>query len=360
MTYALVALNVLVYVGAILSDGRSEDGSDVYQLALHPESMRWWALVTYQFLHAGIWHLAGNMLFLWCFGPNVEDRFGRFWFVLFYLLGGCAAGLVHSAVSAHPVVGASGSIAAVTGAYLVLFPRTHVKVFFFLLFIGVFQLPAAWFLGASIAWDILFNSGAGSGVAVAAHLGGYGFGGGVSFALLGLKLIPRESYDLFSLAKQAHRRRVFKDQVAQGRSAWSHQHQLHAAGERPADARGAAERAALFQAISAGDGGAMDRAYRALLEVEPSGSLPRDSLLELANRLYGAGSQELAASAYESFLRQYPKDGESSMVRLMLGMLCARRLNDPIRAKALLHEAQSGRLTEGQRELAAQLLEELG
>lgn len=361
-THALIGLNALVFLGEIIADGRAGDGEGLRQLALYPESMRWWALVTYQFLHAGVWHIAGNMLFLWCFGPNVEDRLGRFWFVVFYLLGGCAAGGLHAAFSPHPVVGASGAIAAVTGAYLVLFPRTHVKVFFFLLFIGVFQIPAAWFLGASIAWDILFNSARDSGVAVGAHIGGYVFGAGVSFALLGTGMLKRETYDMFSIAKQAHRRRVFKEEVSRGRAAWTGEHGMHQRRVRGVDQepRGVEERGALTRAAESGDVTAMAAAYRAWLAVEPDGALPRDTLLDMANRLYGAGEKDLASTGYEAFLTKHTRDPEAPLVRLMLALICARHMNDPVRAKALLAEAKSGRLTADQLALADQLLAELG
>lgn len=362
VTHALIGLNVLVFVGQLIAASADGGEGGLMRLALFPRAFEWWGLFTYQFLHAGVWHIAGNMLFLWCFGPNVEDRLGRWWFLLFYLAGGCAAGALHTAISDHPVVGASGAISAVTGAYLVLFPRTLVKVFFFLIVIGVFQVPAAWFLGASIAWDILFNSSRDSGVAVGAHIGGYMFGGGVSFALLASGALKREPYDMFSIAKQAHRRRVFKGEVAKGRSAWSNQHALDVrTGKRGAeDAARVERRAAVLRTLEGEDETAMASAYRRMLEGDPGAVLPRDAQLEVANRLYGAGEKDLAASAYERFLSRYGTDTEASVVQLMLGLICARHLNDPMQAKALLAQAKTGRLTEDQRALCDALLHELG
>jgi membrane associated rhomboid family serine protease len=95
-------------------------------------------LVTSQFLHGGWLHLLGNMLYLWIFGNNVEDRFGRLGFLVFYLIGGALAGLSQVAVaptSAVPTIGASGAIAATLGAYFVLFPRARVTS---LVFLGFF------------------------------------------------------------------------------------------------------------------------------------------------------------------------------------------------------------------------------
>ncbi len=362
VTFVLIALNALVFIGEIVSGGRGGGGGDLRQLALDPEAIRWWGFLSYQFLHADVLHIAGNMLFLWCFGPSVEDRLGRWWFVGFYLLGGSAAGGLHAAFSSHPVIGASGAIAAVTGAFLVLFPRTHVKVFMLFFLIGIFQIPAAWFLGASIAWDILFNSRGDSGVAVGAHIGGYLFGAGVSFGLLGSGLLKREPYDLFSIAKQAHRRRVFKGEVSKGRAAWSNEHGLQHHSRRESDAApaDAPQRAELFSAIETGNVETMASAYRALLGIASQRGLPRDTLLDLANRLYGGGEKDLAASAYQSFLARHAKDVEAPLVRVMLALLCARHLNDPVRAKSLIAEAKAGRLTSDQRELAEQLLSELG
>jgi membrane associated rhomboid family serine protease len=136
------------------------------------------------FLHGGWLHLAGNMLFLWIFGNNVEDRLGRVMFALFYVLGGLAATalqLMFDASSAIPNVGASGAIAAVLGAYLVLFPnaRIHTLVIFF--FITWVELPA---VAVLIGWFVLqlfsgvgdIGSDVGGGVAYWAHVGGFAFG----------------------------------------------------------------------------------------------------------------------------------------------------------------------------------------
>ena len=136
------------------------------------------------FLHGGWLHLAGNMLFLWIFGNNVEDRLGRVMFALFYVLGGLAATglqLAFDPNAAVPNVGASGAIAAVLGAYLVLFPnaRIHTLVIFF--FITSVELPAVFVL---LSWFVLqlfsgvgeMGRAVGGGVAYWAHVGGFAFG----------------------------------------------------------------------------------------------------------------------------------------------------------------------------------------
>jgi len=140
-------------------------------------------IFTAMFMHGGFLHLAGNMLFLWIFGNNVEDSMGRLKFILFYLLGGIAATLVQFASSPDAVVpnlGASGAIAAVLGGYALLFPRAKViTLIFIIFFITLIELPALFVLGA---WFVLQVIDAGSqpvgggGVAVWAHIGGFAFG----------------------------------------------------------------------------------------------------------------------------------------------------------------------------------------
>jgi membrane associated rhomboid family serine protease len=144
-------------------------------------------LISSQFLHGGVFHIAGNLLFLWIFGNNVEDRFGRGPFLAFYLVGGIVAGLTQVAIdpgSTIPVIGASGAIAAVLGAYLVLFPRARVTTVIFLVFFyQLIDLPAVfvlafWFLLQLIdgIGSLGMASASAGGVAFFAHIGGFVFG----------------------------------------------------------------------------------------------------------------------------------------------------------------------------------------
>jgi len=132
------------------------------------------AVLVSMFLHAGWLHLLGNMLFLWIFGNNVEDRLGTTGFVAFYLAGGLvatAAQVLFDTTSVIPLVGASGAVAAVMGAYLVWFPRAPILTFLFFLFI---EVPAAIWL--SIWFVMQFFTGPNSSVAYMAHVGGFVFG----------------------------------------------------------------------------------------------------------------------------------------------------------------------------------------
>jgi membrane associated rhomboid family serine protease len=135
-------------------------------------------LITSMFLHAGFAHLLGNMLFLWIFGDNVEAEFGHLQYLLFYLVCGVGAGLVHMAFNFHshlPALGASGAISGVMGAYIVLEPRNRILC---LLFIFIIRVPAVIVLGGWFAMQFLsgissLGSAVNGGVAVWAHIGGF-------------------------------------------------------------------------------------------------------------------------------------------------------------------------------------------
>ena len=151
-----------------------------------PDQAPWWITpFTSMFMHGSLFHLAGNMLFLWIFGNNIEDSMGRARFVAFYLLGGLAAlagQVLVDPSAAVPTVGASGAIAAVLGGYAVLYPRARVlTVIFIIIFFTVVRLPALLVLGLWFALQLLpaFSqpvSGMGGGVAYFAHIGGFLFG----------------------------------------------------------------------------------------------------------------------------------------------------------------------------------------
>ena len=200
-SYGLIALNVLIFV---------------YQASLGPEAGQqfvydWGAiptrilsgegletLITSVFLHGSWMHLLGNMLYLWIFADNIEATIGNVKFVVFYLLGGLAAGLVHiyfNAGSDVPAVGASGALSAVMGAYLVLFPRSRVKGYFFFFRVNI---PAILFLGfwfyqQSTAGFASLQDSAGTGIAWWAHIGGFVFGVLGGFYFRATHFIPRHS-----------------------------------------------------------------------------------------------------------------------------------------------------------------------
>jgi membrane associated rhomboid family serine protease len=165
-----------------LSDG----GQISRQGCPNPDAPTWLTILTAMFMHGGLLHLGGNMLFLWIFGNNVEDSMGRFRFIVFYLLGGFAATALQFAFGADsvvPTIGASGAIAGVLGGYIILFPRARVITMILIVFFFTFvELPAIallgfWFLQQALFgyFELTGSSGDG-GVAYFAHVGGFVFG----------------------------------------------------------------------------------------------------------------------------------------------------------------------------------------
>ncbi len=142
-----------------------------------PDKAVWASVLAAMFLHGGLLHLGGNLLFLWIFGNNIEDRLGPVRFLAFYVVGGVVATLAHVLLnldSTVPMVGASGAVAAVMGAYLVWFPDAPVRTALFFFLITVVRIRAKWVLGF---WFVLqFFTSPNSGVAWAAHVGGFVFG----------------------------------------------------------------------------------------------------------------------------------------------------------------------------------------
>lgn len=196
VTTTLIVLNGLVFFGE-LSLPPAKLKALFYLFGIvparysHPEWAVWfgfpvdnyWPFVTTMFLHGGWLHIVGNMWSLWLFGDNVEDRMGHLGFLAFYLLCGLAAGMTHVALNPHstlPTIGASGAIAGVMGAYLLLFPRAQIAVLvpiFF--FIDIWVVPAVFFLGFWFFIQLYSGAiaigapGSFGGVAVWAHVGGF-------------------------------------------------------------------------------------------------------------------------------------------------------------------------------------------
>ncbi|QIE45356.1 rhomboid family intramembrane serine protease [Pseudohalocynthiibacter aestuariivivens] len=185
VTYALIAINIVVFVSywPLFDDPRTLNAF-FRDWAMHPISVsngrEYYSLVTSMFLHGGWMHLAGNMLFLWVFGDNLEDEMGHVGYLVFYLAAGVAASLaevVAAPLSGVPTVGASGAIAGVMGGYLLLFPKAKVDILIIIVIIfRILPIPAWIVLSVWLAMQIFggFNAVQGSGgVAYWAHAGGF-------------------------------------------------------------------------------------------------------------------------------------------------------------------------------------------
>ena len=190
VNWLLIALNILVFLYEISLSPAALDrltfgwGLVPANLAAHLTTA-WITIFTAMFLHGGWFHILSNMWVLYIFGDNVEDRMGAGRYLIFYLLSGVAAGLLQSLLlhaSTVPMIGASGAIAGVLGAYLVLYPRARIASLVPILFIfTIIEIPAAifllfWFVSQLFSGWLTLGGASGSGVAWWAHVGGFLFG----------------------------------------------------------------------------------------------------------------------------------------------------------------------------------------
>jgi len=360
-----IALAYVALAGVARLDPRQAAGI-TRALAVAGESPVWYTFLTYTYLHAGLMHLAGNLLILAIFGPNVEDRLGRIGFLALFLAGGAAAAGLHVVFERAGVIGASGAIAAITGAYIVLFPHTLVRIFYFFILIGVTQIPAWWFIAFAVAKDVVMTGlGMTGNVATLAHIGGYLLGMGVSAGLLASGVLKPEMYDLFSMAKRAKRRAEFRAaaELSQRRGEGVAPTTARAGRASAADELSAA-RMELARAVSVNDWARAEAAMVPVLEraggPKAAASLTPKPQQELANALFALGRHAQAADAYETFLAAHATDAGALRVRLMLALTCARYLAQPARAKAVLAEVKSTPQTEDEKALLAQLRAEVG
>lgn len=188
VTVLLIAINAAVFLLEVVQSPSAQTQfvytwgaipsqltRDLLQLPAPPA--HWLTLISSMFLHGGLGHLGGNMLYLWIFGNNIEDYLGHFRFLLFYLLCGLLAALTHAATdpsSAVPMIGASGAISGVLGGYLLLHPRANVVVLvFFVFFIRTIRVPAALVLGLWFLMQLTGILGGSDGIAIFAHIGGF-------------------------------------------------------------------------------------------------------------------------------------------------------------------------------------------
>jgi membrane associated rhomboid family serine protease len=198
VTYLLIFLNVIVFLFELMAGDNF-----IYRWSFTPSyflanpGAEWITIFTSMFLHGGWMHLLGNMLYLWIFGDNVEDRMGHSRFLLFYLLCGVAATLAQLFTTTYsdlniPNLGASGAIAGVLASYLILFPRQRVRV---VVVAWVIPLPSIVVIGIWFLLQLLYQVGAaGDGVAYMAHIGGFLAGLLLTFVFRKRNLPPRLPY----------------------------------------------------------------------------------------------------------------------------------------------------------------------
>jgi membrane associated rhomboid family serine protease len=374
VNYSLIAANVLIFVmtaqqvamfGPALMRGIPlevvREQLPVVRFYLWPNEPALYQFISYQFLHQDWMHLFFNMLFLWVFGNEVEERLGKLGYLAFYLAGGVVAAIAHALPEgAAPMLGASGSVAAVTGAYLALFPMAEITIFLF--FLGAYEVPSIALILFKIVQDAVFQFLEIGNVAYTAHLAGYGYGFVLAMGLLLTRLLPRDNQDMLSLLKHRRRRREFQRLSRQGGYAWDlAQPTDPVTGEAkdlsPQQQAIMDKRTAIIAAAARQDLAEAARLYTELLRADPRQVLPQQAQLDVADHLMGRQQYDAAAAAYELMLAHYPAYHERDHVRLILGLVYARYLGQAARARDLLRDAMPG-LTGDNRDLARQVLAE--
>lgn len=365
--YALIAANILVFLvtydftpprrsplssALAVPSGPLREAFGPYRLMLEGADPQLHQLFSYQFLHDGWQHLLGNMLFLWVFGNSVNAKMGQIAYVLFYLSCGVLAGATYLTISDSPMLGASGAIAGVTMAFLVLFPKSRTSFFYWFFVIGYFELPSMILIVVKvIIYDNMIEpllSGA-TGVAYSAHISGYIAGLGIAVLLLLVRAVPRDQFDLLALWKRAYQRRAFAHAVANdpmadvraqyGRMARTDSSSRSGLGKAPDVGvldRVADVRREITEAMRANDLAAASRGYLDMVALDPGLVLPRHHQLDVANALANQQQYAQAVEAYEKYLAHYPTADHCEEARLMLGIIYAKHLKQYDRAEAHL------------------------
>ena len=347
MNYSLIVANVVIFFITFGSEGL-RPWARVYMLTpMHPFL---WQFVSYAFLHGSFMHIAGNMYFLYIFGSNVNDRLGNLGYLLFYLGGAVFSALGHMLAAslsgggsvAAPVLGASGAVAAVTGAYLVLFPRTQITIVYWFFIIGTMDLPAIYLILLKMIFlDNVIYRPSGS-VAYDAHLAGYAFGIAAMLLLLICGLLKSSQFDLWALMRRWNVRREYRDTVTDGRRKRIRVKQVKKTPAQQAVAEEIMEiRGQIATRIGQGNLSEAAGQYLELIRLDDSQILARQNLLDVANQLMTMGKYEASAAAYEKFLKHYEGYQHAEQVQLMLGILYSRYLKKSGQALECLTAART-------------------
>jgi membrane associated rhomboid family serine protease len=356
MNLLLIAANLVVFLVT-----RNHLAGSKY--LLNPSAPRLYQFISYQFLHESWAHIIGNMLFLYVFGNNLNEKLGNVGYLAFYLTGGILAGCGQLLFSPVATLGASGAVSAVTGMFLVLLPRTNIRVLFVIFLYAEFEIPSLYLILFSFFRDAIGQLFGGGHVAYAAHITGTTCGFLLGMFLLMVGLIPRDAYDLLALLTRWRRRRQYQAVVAGGFDPFGPSRRVLS---NPVPVGLPGVRRPLIAA--AGIQGVMDlyndgkipeaaAAYAALLKTAPHTPLPEQAQLDIANQLAANGQAADAADAYEIFLHQYHT--QRPQVQLLLGLIYARDVFTPDRAIVLLREALKHVTDPGQRQMGIEELERL-
>ncbi len=357
VNYALIGANLLMYI--VFNEGyfgRAVAGVRDQYMVFHSDTPSLLQFFTYQFLHADASHLLGNLLFLWVFGNGVNAKMGDWPYFLFYIAGGVFAAWGYATLKTEyfQLIGASGSIAAVTTAYLVLFPRSRVTVLVWFFFIYFFELPAMIIIGVKIVlWDNIVSTmlASPSNVAHQAHLAGYLFGFFAALLLLFFRALPRDQFDILSLWKRWYKRREFAAAMADpanaARAQFGSVARLPAANvaqqleeDRRIDQL-AQTRLRVSEALERKDMTQAMQAFEQLIVLDATQCMPEAQQLEIARELFKQGKQTQAAAAYDRYVSCYPNARDLGDVLLLLGIISTRDLGKHDVAESYLNRAKT-------------------
>jgi membrane associated rhomboid family serine protease len=342
MNWLLIAINVVIFF-------LEKYGANFDAYVLDGSSPELPQFITYAFLHGGALHLVGNMVFLYIFGNNVCDRFGNLGYLGLYLGGGVFAALCYALVSDSPMIGASGAVSAITGAYIVLLPRSYITILYVFFFIGVTEIPSLYFIIFFFVKDLfLAHVSSGSNVAHEAHIAGSVFGFLLSLLLQAVRLLPRDQFDMMSLLDRWKRRRGYGRMVRETGSPIRSSREPARMPELAQSGPVAELRAQLSEAIAHRRIGDAAAAFIQMRQLDKNQTLPRQTLQEIGSYLYSMREYAHAADAFEMFLAQPGGARDADQVTLMLGLIYARYLQRPDRARECL--TQAAQLARGERE----------
>ncbi len=351
--YAIIGLNVVVFLMqfTVYPNGVLAYRPWVHQFMLTPRISPWYTFVTYAFLHHDFWHIFFNMFFLYLFGRNVNDKLGHTAFIAFYICGAVASGFGQALLHADPLpgmggqpaatLGASGAVAAVTGAYLVLFPQTLLTVVYWLIFIGKIEVPALYFIALKLILIDNMLAQSQDNIAYNAHLAGYAFGILITIGLLATQLVDGNQFDLWAMIRRWNRRRVYRDSVSDDYDPYTGRRSVAAnevektVTEMQNEGEIRELRTEITQRLEERNLPAAADLYIRLMKVDRQQVLPRQHLLDIANQLAGNNRPSQAAWAYEQLLTHYGQFEHAEQVELMLGILYSRYLDKP--AEAIEH-----------------------
>lgn len=342
VTYFIIGLNLLIFAmqWAISRSGGTESADALIRFLavvehgsqLSSQQFHIWSLITYQFLHGGWMHLLINMVFLLPFGKAVEDRLGHIGFALFYVGCGAFGGFVHTLLYDAPVVGASGSVCAVVAAFIVLAPKTKIHVLFIFFIIGIYTVPSLLLVAFFIALDTfsLLASLVGknsSATAWIVHIGGYISGFVVTFFALSIGMIRSSEYDLPLLLRQSKKRRAVKHTLEQT----AKKHTTDAKEDPESALRISIAEEALRDTSTA------SKTYFNALETYPKLKIDRRTHHLIGSFLIQENNTEDGVQVFERYLTDHKSADDCPEVALLMAAKYTRILNNPNRAKELLH-----------------------